>query len=170
MADIADEASEPDRLDRVDPSVRMPVGSKLDLKAIVAVAVETNAAHRTLSTKLLRIEQHAATLGIEWQTDLFGDLLGGAWPNGVIASLLDHACSLAALISLDDARRFVATLGLRIDYLRQPNTGVPIHARAECYWTTSAVCLVRGAVFHPNSPDQVLATGACTVGVTEEPA
>jgi uncharacterized protein (TIGR00369 family) len=138
-----------------------PVGSTLDLAHVHAVATEANVAHKAMGTELLAVERHGATVALPWRGDL-SDAAGGLAP-GVLAALLDHACSLAALISLDDEARFGSTMSLHLDYLGPAQPGRPVQARAECFNQATAMVFVRGSAFHPENPASPLAVAVCTV-------
>ncbi len=138
-----------------------PAGSTLDLAHVHAVATEANAAHKAMGTELLAVERHGATVALPWRRDL-AEAAGGLAP-GVLAALLDHACSLAALISLDDEARFGSTMSLHLDYLGPAQPGRRVHAHAECFSQAPAIVFVRGSAFHPENPASPLAVAVCTV-------
>jgi hypothetical protein len=148
--------------DRGHP-VRLPEGSSLDLDMIRDVAMVSNWAHRTLGTRLLGLEANGAVLGI----DLVGTASSDAteWPNGVVTSLIDHACAIAALMTLDDRARFGGSVGLRVEYIRPSRAHMPLHVRAECHHCTASVALVHAEVFHPDEPAIVVAVGRGTIAV-----
>ena len=139
-----------------------PDGCTLDLARVLAVATETNAAHHDMGTELLALERHGVTIGLAWRDDLT-ETDGGGLANGVMAVLLDHACSLAAFLSVNDESRGGATMGLRVDHLASAQSGKGVHVRAVCVRDTPYVAFVQGSVFHPDRPDALLATAVCTV-------
>jgi acyl-coenzyme A thioesterase PaaI-like protein len=138
-----------------------PAGSTLDLAHVYAVATQDNAAHKAMGTELLAVERHGATVALPWREDL-AEAAGGLAP-GAMAALLDHACSLAALLSLDDEARFGSTMSLHLDYLAPADPRRAVHAHAECFSQGSGMVFVRGAVFHPERPASPLAVAVCTV-------
>ena len=73
----------------------------------------------------------------------------GVLAGGAVFSLIDTAAGMAVFARL---RRFepIATLDLRIDYLRPARHGQPLAARMECYRLTRAVAFVRGTAHHPD--------------------
>jgi uncharacterized protein (TIGR00369 family) len=87
--------------------------------------------------------------------------------GGVITTLLDHVCGLAASsLGMDPGSAVqpgVATLDLRIDYMRPAEPGREIIARAHCYKTTRSVAFVRATAFETDETDPVAtAQGAFT--------
>ena len=139
-----------------------PEGCTLDLAQVLAVATQTNAAHRAMGTELLSLERHGVTLGLAWREDLV-DGAGGGLANGVLATLLDHTCSLAAWLSVNDETRGGATMGLRVDYFSPTEYGKGVHVRAEAVHQAAYVVFVQGKVVHPDRPEAVLAIATCTV-------
>jgi acyl-coenzyme A thioesterase PaaI-like protein len=147
---------------RVAGPLTLPPGAALDLDLVVAVATTTNLAHRRIGTELLDLGVGSATIGVDWPGFL-GE--SSSFTNGLVTALLDHVCSIAALVALDDSTRFAGTIGLRIEYLHPVASGSRLHAYATCEACTPAVVHVRGMVFGPEEIDQPYAVGACTVAI-----
>jgi acyl-coenzyme A thioesterase PaaI-like protein len=143
------------------PPLTRPEGSTLDLARLYLVATDTNAAHKAMGTELLAVERHAATVALAWREDLT-DVSGGLAP-GVLAALLDHVCSLTALLSLDDEERFGTTMSLHLDYLEPALARRPVHGRAESIREASGVVFVRGSAFHPECPERPLVVAVTMV-------
>ena len=83
----------------------------------------------------------------------------GVLAGGAVFSLIDTAAGMAVFARL---KRFepIATLDLRIDYLRPACHGQPLAARMECYRLTRAVAFVRGTAHHPD--DRIVAHASGT--------
>ena len=75
--------------------------------------------------------------------------------GGVITTLLDNLCGAACGATLEEFR-FVATLDLRIDYMRPAESGRDILAEAECYPVTKSVAFCRAWAYH-ESREKVIA-------------
>ena len=82
----------------------------------------------------------------------------GVPAGGAVFSLIDTAAGMAVFARL---RRFepIATLDLRIDYLRPARHGQPLRARMECYRLTRAIAFVRGTAHHPDGTIVAHASG-----------
>jgi len=74
--------------------------------------------------------------------------------RGVIATLVDGSCGLALLGHLG---RFepIATLDLRIDYLRPATAHQSVIARATCYKVTRNVAFTRAVAYHDDPDDPI---------------
>ena len=77
----------------------------------------------------------------------------GVLHGGLITTLMDATCGASVFFKLK-ASKPIATLDLRIDYLKPGTPGLDIYARAECFKATHNVAFVRAMAFHgdPNDP------------------
>ena len=89
---------------------------------------------------------------------LIGDPETRVIHGGVITTMLDNLCGMACSAKLQEFR-FVATLDLRIDYMRPADSGREILAEAECYHVTQSVAFCRAWAYH-DTRDRVIATAA----------
>jgi len=94
-----------------------------------------------------------ATMRLPYDGKLVGNPDTGVLHGGVITSLMDAACGMSVMMKLRKPTR-VATLDLRIDYLKPATPPEAVHARAECYKVTRQVAFIRGLAYHddPNDP------------------
>ena len=152
---------QPPLTDHEGTSLDRPGGATIDLALVRAVATETNRAQRSMGTRLIAVERHGVTIELACRDDL-ADADGGL-AAGVLAALLDHACSLAALVSLDDPARFGTTISLRVDHLEAAAPGRAVQVAARTMHRGAQLVTVQGRVFHPDEPDRPLATGTCKV-------
>jgi uncharacterized protein (TIGR00369 family) len=95
-----------------------------------------------------------AALDLPWREDLVGDPERGLLHGGAITTLMDAACGAATLSALEAICR-IATLDLRIDYLRPATTGRTVHCRAECYRLTRQVAFLRATAHDGQAQDPV---------------
>ena len=70
-----------------------------------------------------------------YRDDLVGDPDTGVIAGGVITALLDHVCGQSVWTKLETFTS-IATLDLRIDYMRAAEPGLDVYAEAHCYKMT----------------------------------
>ena len=113
---------------------------------------------RRMGFRFTKIEK-GRSWGIQpWKDRLVGAPDTGVIHGGVLTAFLDNLCGTAASASLSKPR-FVATLDLRIDYMRPAEKGRDIIGEAECYHQTRNICFTRAWAYH-ESRDRVIATAA----------
>lgn len=101
-----------------------------------------------------------ATLTLPWREDLVGDPRSGILHGGMITALIDAACGTAVVCSLTKMIS-IATLDLRIDYLRPATPGETVTVDAEVYRSTRSIAFVR-ALAHHGDKDRAVAHAVAT--------
>ena len=99
------------------------------------------------------VEGGVATAELPWKAELVGDPATGVLAGGAVTTLLDHVCGSSVFSALDlasrrDAVGSIATLDLRIDYMRPATSGRTLIAKAHCYRVTRSIAFVRASAFH----------------------
>ena len=113
---------------------------------------------RALGLQLVQVEP-ALVLKVPYRPELVGDPDSGVIAGGVVTTLLDFACGWATALALDQPTS-IATLDLRIDYMRPSRPGLDIHATAYCYKLTRSVAFLRGVAYDEDPGDPVAAAQA----------
>lgn len=108
------------------------------------------------------VEGDRVRLRAPWREDLVGDPETGVLAGGLVTTLIDHAGGMAVWTKLE---RFetVATLDLRVDYMRPAAAGRDLIAEARCYRLTNRVAFVRAWAFEDDPEDPVAAAQAAYV-------
>ena len=109
----------------------------------------------------------AVTLRAPYRAELAGDSATSILASGVVTTLLDHAGGMAVWAALGGFQP-IATLDLRIDYMRAAASNADILARAECIQLTRSIAFVRGWAFDVRLEDPVAALQAAYV-ITSRP-
>lgn len=147
----------------VDPAdLRVPAGTKLDPRHLVDVTIRTNAAHAALGTELVGVARGEACIRLRFRPALAGED-PRRWANGVLTAMLDHVCSLTAVVALGDAARFGGTMGLRVEYGRPALDEPVLIGRARGEIEQNGLLRVHGTVHAPGTSDRPVASGRCTV-------
>lgn len=111
-----------------------------------------------LAMSIVEIGDGTALTMIPYADHLIGDPETRVIHGGVVTSLLDNACGVAVTSKI---KRFgaIATLDLRIDYMKPATPDLAIQAFCECYRVTRSIAFVRGIAFHTDRDDPI---AACT--------
>ena len=109
---------------------------------------------RALGLEILSIGEGRAEIRMPWSADLVGDPETGVIHGGVITSLLDNACGIAVQLALP-ARMSIATLDLRLDYMKPATPKLELTAHTHCYKVTTNIAFVRGTAYHEDEDDPI---------------
>ena len=101
-----------------------------------------------------------AWLRVPYAERLIGNPETGVVHGGVITTLLDNAAGTAVIVALEEPRS-IATLDLRIDYMKPAAPGRDIVGYCHCYKLTRNVAFVRGVAYH-EAPEDPIATVVAT--------
>ena len=116
---------------------------------------ENRSPHGTLlGTEIVTVGDGRATLRMPYDAALAGDPATGVLHGGVVTTLLDSTSGLAVFVALGRPTS-IATLDLRIDYLRPATRDEALTAECHCYKVTRNVCFVRGIAFHRDRENPV---------------
>lgn len=119
---------------------------------------------RLLGMRLDEVRRGSGAMSLDWDKKLIGNPRTRVVHSGVVTALLDTLCGLVVMASVPEGTP-LATLDLRIDYLKPATPELTIRAAAECYKVTASVAFVRGHAFH-ESPEDAIAhcTGTFMLG------
>jgi uncharacterized protein (TIGR00369 family) len=109
---------------------------------------------QALGMTLVSVEKGRGIMTTPWRDDLVGDPETQVIASGVVTALLDHTCGLA-INSAGEVPMPIATLDLRIDYMRpaKPRTGLTCEAHA--YRMTRSIGFVRAEAWDEDRSDPV---------------
>lgn len=128
-----------------------------DLQARISEAIAMHVPHnRALGMRFVSAAHGLVTLALPYDERLVGNPLTRVLHGGAITALLDATCGTAVFLKLGEPVP-VATLDLRIDYLRPATPDKEVHARAECFRATHHVAFVRCEAFHPDAGEDRVA-------------
>lgn len=109
---------------------------------------------RALGMNVVNAKRGEAWLSVPYREELVGNPQTGVIHGGVITSLLDNACGIAVQLSLP-ARMSIATLDLRIDYMKPATPKLDLTAHTHCYKVTTNIAFVRGTAYHRDEDDPI---------------
>ena len=125
--------------------------------------------NRFLGLEIVYVEHGRSILRVPYTEHLAGDASSGILHGGVITTVLDSACGVAVMAALGQ-RMTIATLDLRIDYLKPAIPGQAVTAAAHCYKVTRNICFVRALAYHADRADPIANCAASFMVTSTEPA
>jgi len=120
--------------------------------------------NRALGMNIVEMGQREATFELPYDPKLVGNPDTGTLHGGAITALLDGCSGAAVFAALTDLVP-IATLDLRIDYLRPAEPHRAVLAKATCYKMTKNVAFTRAVAYH-DSPDDPIAHSVGTFMVS----
>jgi len=134
-----------------------PPEQSVTLAMLGARMVDSTPQATALGIRLVSVEPGLAVMAVPHDDKLVGDPETGVIAGGVVTTLLDHACGLAVTSKLLERGTLgpVATLDLRIDYMRAAEPGLEIVARAHCYKLGHTIAFVRATAFDVSEDDPI---------------
>jgi uncharacterized protein (TIGR00369 family) len=131
-------------------------------------AFSDNVPHnRALGLVIEDVGDNWARFRLPYDARLVGNPETGVLHGGAITAMLD-ACSGGAVICALPRIQPIATLDLRIDYLRPAEAGRDVLARATCYHTSKNVAFTRAVAYH-DSEDHPIASSSGTFMLATRP-
>jgi uncharacterized protein (TIGR00369 family) len=121
---------------------------------------------RFLGLEIVSLERGRGVMRIPYHAELAGNATSGVLHGGVITTVLDAVCGLSVIAALERPAT-IATLDLRIDYLKPATPGAAVTAAGHCYKVTRNICFVRAQAHH-DDPDDPIAHCAASFMITSE--
>jgi uncharacterized protein (TIGR00369 family) len=110
--------------------------------------------NRALGIEVVSLEPGTATMRLPYAEHLVGNPETGVVHGGAISSLMDACCGAAVFMALAQPVP-IATLDLRIDYLRPASPRRAVTSKAHCYRVARSVAFVRCVAFHDDENDAI---------------
>ena len=126
-----------------------------DRRLAMARAFADNVPHNhALGIVIEAMGDATARFRLPYAAKLVGNPETGVLHGGAITALLD-ACAGAAVFAALPQLQPIATLDLRIDYLKPATPGQPVTAAGHCYKVTRNICFVRALAYHLDPEDPI---------------
>jgi uncharacterized protein (TIGR00369 family) len=139
---------------------------------LVKRIVEDGIPHcKELNTSIVTVDipNRRVTMKLPYDRKLVGNPATGVLHGGAITSLVDTVCGAALMASLDKMVA-VATLDLRIDYLRPATPEKDVLATAEVYRMTRQIAFIRATAYHDDTDKPIAScVGAFMIGSSGKP-
>jgi uncharacterized protein (TIGR00369 family) len=135
-------------------------GSGPDVEQRIRTMMEWTPHGRALGVELVSVEGGKVRGRVPYKPEIVGDPQSGVIAGGVITAFLDQLCGMAAVLAMREPST-VATIDLRIDYMRPAEPGRDVLAEAQCYKIGRNVAFVRAVAFE-DAPETPIAHAAST--------
>lgn len=131
------------------------------------IGVFENIPHaRALGMRVVELRYGHGFMRVPYDENLVGNPATGILHGGVITAFLDTLCGLVVTASIPRGTA-IATLDLRIDYLRPADPKIDILGSAECYKVTRTIAFVRGLAYQQTFRDPIAnCVGTFMLGAT----
>jgi uncharacterized protein (TIGR00369 family) len=136
------------------------VPTREEIVVLINQAIGFSPYNAALGLRAEHASDDGLTVVLPYRAELVGNPDTGVLHGGVITGLVDASCGLSVFLAMRRPAR-IATLDLRIDYLKPATPPKDVRARAECYKLTRQVAFVRATAFH-DAPSDPIASAAGT--------
>ena len=124
--------------------------------------------NRALGLELLELANDMARGRLPWAEHFVGNPETGVIHGGVITSILDACCGAAVFQALAEPTP-IATLDLRIDYMKPATPKTDVLAVARVTKVTRNVAFVRATAYHDDENDPIAtATATFMIGTQNQ--
>jgi len=137
-----------------------------DMLASMKIRLRAGGHSKDIGLRLVAHGDNWAELAFDYDPRLASSAETGILASGPIVSLIDTA-SGAAITATNSGMQSMATLDLRVDYMRAAIPGRSMHARATCYRIARNIAFVRCDA-HDGDPDDLVATAMGSFYFTTE--
>ena len=112
--------------------------------------------NRALGIEIMDLGPGFCVFRMPYDLRFVGNPDTGVMHGGVITAMLDACCGASVIASLGKPVP-IATLDLRIDYLKPAAAGRDVFSRATCFRTTRNVAFTRAVAYHDDEADPIAA-------------
>lgn len=137
--------------------------AKTELEIEMTVMSQTHFG-KLLGLTYIGFGKHKSFSHIGWDKKLLANKTTGFLHGGVITTMIDETCGGACVARLR-RKSAIATIDLRVDYMRPALRGEDLFCASECYRLTKRVCFVRATVYQSDLEKPVAhGTGTFMIG------
>lgn len=133
-----------------------------DLLNILPQLASGSAHTHALGFKLESVDGDKVRLRAPYKPEFVGDPLTGVLSGGLVSTVLDHVGGLSVWLALDQFQS-IATLDLRVDYMRAAAPGRDLIAEAQCFRLNRSMAFVRAWAFEDDPSNPVAASQAAYI-------
>ena len=121
----------------------------------------TSPHHQATGISVVSADAKMARMHVPYDKRFIGDPDTGAVHGGLVTTMMDATGGLAVLAQVP-AGTAIATLDLRLDYLRSAKPGQDLIGEAECFKITSNIAFSRGTAYEKDNAADPIANFIAT--------
>lgn len=129
-------------------------GAGADMLERVRAMLQFTPQARALGIDLARLEPGRCWGKVPYKPEFVGDPDTGVIAGGVLTTFLDQIAGAAVMAAMEKPG-IIATIDLRIDYMRPAKPGLDVLAEAHCYKIGRNVAFVRAVAFDESAEDPI---------------
>ncbi|MAG96688.1 MAG: PaaI family thioesterase [Alphaproteobacteria bacterium] len=128
---------------------------KFDIDIEVGRRLTSAVAHNVaLGLEMVEVSSGRVLMKLPYDKRLVGNPDSGVLHGGVISSVIDAVSGLSVFVTVAEIIP-IATLDLRIDYLKPATPERDLLTQAHCYKLTRSIAFVRAIAYHDEKNDPV---------------
>ena len=117
--------------------------------------------HQATGITVVSVDVELARMRVPYNKRFIGDPDTGAVHGGLITTMMDATGGLAVLAKVPPGTS-IATLDLRLDYLRSAKRGSDLIGEAECFKVTRNIAFTRGTAYEKKNAQDPIANFIAT--------
>ena len=117
--------------------------------------------HQATGITVVSVDVELARMRVPYDKCFIGDPDTGAVHGGLITTMMDATGGLAVLAKVPPGTS-IATLDLRLDYLRSAERGSDLIGEAECFKVTRNIAFTRGTAYERKNAQDPIANFIAT--------
>lgn len=122
--------------------------------------------NRALGMSIVDWDADSVVIEIPWAAHLVGNPETGVLHGGAITTLMDATSGASVYFKMGKPVP-IATLDLRIDYLKPATPHLAVRAHATCYRLTRNVGFTRAVAYHTDEADPIASAAGCFMIATK---
>ena len=117
--------------------------------------------HQATGITVVSVDLELARMRVPYNKGFIGNPDTGAVHGGIITTMMDATGGLAVLAQVPPGTS-IATLDLRLDYLRSATPDLNLIGEAQCFKLTTNIAFTRGTTYEENNANDPIANFIAT--------
>lgn len=142
--------------------------TSLKVDEILSLWRQRSGFHGEMKAKIIEADKNSVLLRMPFNSDFCADTEKELIHGGVLTALIDSALGLSTMLAVPGLKT-LATLDMRVEYLRPAKSRSDLMVFAECYRVSRHISFNRGRVWFDGEERNQVAVGYATFALTRGP-